>query len=202
MYINKFVALYLLIAINSKLFSQIKKEEDSIVYLKEVVVSKSTNQPTAAVKTNGTGNESVGIYEKVKYVSLLKNIPISEITSISLFLNLKGFKKGTKFELELLILDKDSDDKPGNSVINKNIRFKIKGNKKQKIDLDLSELSIQSKSELFIGFETINLPKGGTLVLQMKKNKDGISFAKQEDGDWFVPKRQNLELNYVLHLKK
>lgn len=199
---KNFLLFFVLIVLNGKLFSQTIKEKDSIIYLKEVVVSKLTKQPKISVKSTGTGNESVGFYENEKFVSLIKNIPDSEIASISFDMDLRGFKKGTEFELRLLIFEKDDDGKPGNSMIGQNIRFKVKGNKKQKINLDLSDLLIHSKGELFIGFETVNLPKGGTLVIQMKENKNAISFAKKENGEWFTPARQNLELKYVLNLNQ
>ena len=199
---QNFLLFISLIMLNGKLFSQTIKEKDSIIYLKEVVVSKLTKQPKISVKSNGNGNESVGFYENESVVSLIKNIPDSEIASISFDMDLRGFKKGTEFELRLLIFEKDNYGKPGISVIGQNIRFKVRGNKKQKINLDLSYLSIQTERELFIGFETIYLPKGGILVMQMKENKNAISFAKKENGEWIRPARQNLELNYVLNLNQ
>jgi hypothetical protein len=199
---QNFLLFFSLIMLNGKLFSQTIKEKDSIIYLKEVVVSKLTKQPKISVKSNGNGNESVGFYENESVVSLIKNIPDSEIASISFDMDLRGFKKGTEFELRLLIFEKDNYGKPGISVIGQNIRFKVRGNKKQKINLDLSYLSIQTERELFIGFETIYLPKGGILVMQMKENKNAISFAKKENGEWIRPARQNLELNYVLNLNQ
>ena len=174
------------------------QSNDSIIYLDEVIISKTKVPKEVLLKNKGTRDERVGFYENQKIVSLITNIPKGKISSITLFFDVKLYKKPKDLELGLLIFEKVDNGFPGKSLTNKEIRFIVKGSKKEKIVLDLTDLEINSQNELFFGFETINL-KGGVFIAEMIENKNAVSFSQRKSSvEWFVPVRKvpvELKLN-------
>lgn len=193
---QKFTLLYLLLILVQNSFAQ--QQRDSIIYLEEVTVSRPSN---IVMKTNGKAKEVVGFYENEKFVSLVKNIPVSQLNSITFYFDAKVFKKEAEYEFELLILEQDKNGKPGNALVDKTILFRIQGDKKEKITLDLSDINIYYRPELFIGFKTINL-SGGSIVTKMAKNTDAVSFYANDATEWSTPVRAfPIELQLEVNLR-
>lgn len=165
------------------------QSNDSIIYLKEVVISNSVRPKEIKINYNGTRDESMGFYENQKIVSLISNIPDGKLTSVELFFDVKLYDTSKNLELGLLIYEINSEGQPGTSLLPENVRFKVQGNKREKITLDLSELNLVTKQNLFIGFETINLNKG-VFVAKLSENRKAISYYKNLNDNWFVPVRK------------
>ena len=167
------------------------QHQDSIVYLDEVRVATFQQLKEKLPRTS-----TVGFYENEKLVSLVKEIPAGEIAAITFFLQTKHHDKA-EHELRLLIYEKDVDGKPGTSLIPANLHFKISGNSKGQITVDLEDLHIKPRSEFFVGFETIKL-SGGIFMADLQKDKNAISYGQKAASDWIMLiRRDPMEIRMI-----
>ncbi|MBD3582305.1 hypothetical protein [Flavobacterium selenitireducens] len=177
--------LFTCITVN--LVSAQKITNDSIMYLDEVSVSRHEE---VVIKTKGRRGETRGFQnEKFQFVSLVEGIPKGEISSLVLYFKNPEFRDydDVEYELRLLILEVGKNGSPGNAISDTDLRFKIKSGNKNKVELDLRALNLESRNRLFFGFEIIEYNGKIPLILDFWETRTEVSFFKDRENEWKRP---------------
>ena len=196
--IQQFILLIACLNINA-VFAQQLKTKDSIIYLKEVVIENNSKAKEVNLRIKGNGKETRGFQKQnSRFVSLVRNIPNGQLSSITFYFNTGQVPETTKYELGLLIFELGKDGKPGKQLSDKDVRFKLKSGKKGKTVLNLRSLNLNSQENLFFGIQVLDDLSKMPLLIDFFKSENAISFyTENEEKIWRTPKGIPVQLKFT-----
>ena len=168
--------------------------KDSIIYLHEVVISKSVKAKIKKIKTTGSTISSTGIQRLEQHVSLVKDLPAGYINSVTFYFNsgmVNLFKKDLdiKYEdtdLALVLYSVKKDGSPGAKITENEIRFTVKKDHKGAITLNVAPLNLHTLPQMFIGIVGNSYNDANSIVLKMQENPDAVTYFKAKNSnEWF-----------------
>lgn len=188
----KKIVLFLILFFSLKTYSQNTVSKDSVIYLKEVVVSsKKGKGKIVKVKTKGEELSTDVLESSEEEVSLISNLPEGHLLSVRFWfncglINLAKKALGINYKdtrLALVIYEVGIDNKPGKVISDREIVFTVKKNKRGSIELDISKLNIKSSNKIFIGLARMDKKNGRDVVVKIDKNEHGISYYNPNGKD-------------------
>ncbi len=164
---------------------------DSIIYLKEVAVNtKDRTILRHQTKGKDCGYSSFGDIEKL--VGRMDDIPEGNLKAITFifdmqpkYVNNNRFAYYQDLEMALLFYEVRADGQPGESLFEKEIRFKIDKHHKGDFTIDLSPLNVRSQKSIFIGLKAVGNMSERKIKIALKENPNAVTFYKSwNEREW------------------
>ena len=184
------VLLFVLLTAFKMHSQEIKK--DSVIKLNEVIIDhKKHKTKITKIKTKGDELASHPFEYNSVEVSLIKDIPVGTLQSVTFHFNV-GLVNMAKKALEivykdtplaLVIYEVNPDGTPGKAISDKQIQFTVKANFKGSMELDLASLHIPTQPHLFIGLVAMSEQKGHTVVVKIYDNPNAVTYFKKYNSD-------------------
>jgi len=185
---KKFVLLFLLFSLKL-LAQQQPATTDSLIWLQEPKGKVKTK--TEVIKTKGEELASHGFTAITQHVSLVKDIPAGQLSTITFYFNsgLINLSKG-EFGVEykdtnfrLMMYDVAANGMPGSLLTDTPLCFTVTKEHRGALDLDLSALNLQTQPQLFIGMAAIDDHTTEQVVLKVRENKTALSYTKAKGSE-------------------
>ena len=171
---------------------------DSIIQLEEVTIENKKNQEKKiSIKTKGKKNSTFSVQKSSIFVSRINNIPNGKIFSIKFYFNNRKNTKFYKNNFRLKLFRVNSENKPGEEILNEKINFSINANHKGEIELNISQLDLVNLTELFLGLELLNQNNDLGFSIDCITAKNAFTYYKSNSTDHWI-KLPNMKIRTEL----